>query len=252
MFSGRRGETLVKSPGAIDGQQFIIEDCEDCDIWLLDWYAAAISIPCLCRCIELYLYIDSAVSRYVTLYPILHVHIPLYLAISHGLYTILWLPVLYGVLHTHGRSKGESCTVQQSCNSIAIDGQQFIIEDCEDCDIWLLDWYAASNLTPPSGIRPRVYCAIYPVRSLQLLHPPLPNSHPPAWPSHDIVITNTVWCIANTGGRKGSLVLSNNRATVLLQDAMQVGGGGGGGGGGERMVDSCTMSDTQVGFCFSV
>jgi hypothetical protein len=36
-FSGRSKETLIKAPGSIDGQQFIIEECEDCDIWLLDW-----------------------------------------------------------------------------------------------------------------------------------------------------------------------------------------------------------------------
>lgn len=40
MFSGRSGETLIKVPGSIDGQRFIIEECEDCDIWLLDWCGA--------------------------------------------------------------------------------------------------------------------------------------------------------------------------------------------------------------------
>jgi len=37
-----------------------------------------------------------------------------------GLYTILLLPILYGVKHTNGRSEGESYTVQLSCNSIAL------------------------------------------------------------------------------------------------------------------------------------
>ena len=38
------------------------------------------------------------------------------------------------------------------------------------------------------------------------------------WPLHDIVITNIVMCIADkTGGRKGSRILSNNRAIVLHQ-----------------------------------
>ena len=32
MFSGRSGETLIKLPGEIGGQQFIIERCTDCDI----------------------------------------------------------------------------------------------------------------------------------------------------------------------------------------------------------------------------
>ena len=36
-----------------------------------------------------------------------------------GLYTILQLPILYGVWHTQGRSGGESYIAQYACNSIA-------------------------------------------------------------------------------------------------------------------------------------
>ena len=39
VFSHRSGETLVKRPGEVGGQQFIIEDCTDCDIFVLDWSA---------------------------------------------------------------------------------------------------------------------------------------------------------------------------------------------------------------------
>jgi len=51
-----------------------------------------------------------------------------------------------------------------------------------------------------------------------------------------------------SGGRKGTLILSNHRAIVLHQGGQcrWAGGGGerggGGGGGGERMVDSCTVA----------
>ena len=37
------------------------------------------------------------------------------------------------------------------------------------------------------------------------------------WPLHDIGMINMVWFIAYMGGRKGSLLLSNNRALVLQQ-----------------------------------
>jgi hypothetical protein len=30
------GQTVVKRPGSINGQQFIVMDCEDCDIWVCD------------------------------------------------------------------------------------------------------------------------------------------------------------------------------------------------------------------------
>ena len=49
MFRGRSGETLVKPPGAVGGQQFIIEDCVDCDLFVLDW-SATVSVDRCSRC----------------------------------------------------------------------------------------------------------------------------------------------------------------------------------------------------------
>eukprot|EP01116_Phalansterium_solitarium_P002316 TRINITY_DN12269_c0_g1_i1.p1 TRINITY_DN12269_c0_g1~~TRINITY_DN12269_c0_g1_i1.p1 ORF type:complete len:367 (-),score=80.66 TRINITY_DN12269_c0_g1_i1:207-1238(-) len=37
LCSKRNGETFVKLPGSINGQQFIIEECDNCDIYLLDY-----------------------------------------------------------------------------------------------------------------------------------------------------------------------------------------------------------------------
>ncbi|KAG8459470.1 hypothetical protein KFE25_012805 [Diacronema lutheri] len=36
MLVGRSGETVVRAPGSIHGQQFVISDCTDCDILLCD------------------------------------------------------------------------------------------------------------------------------------------------------------------------------------------------------------------------
>ena len=36
IFLKRHGETLVKAPGTINGQQFVIDSCEDCEIYVLD------------------------------------------------------------------------------------------------------------------------------------------------------------------------------------------------------------------------
>jgi protein XRP2 len=36
IFSKRQKETLIKNPSQIDGQQFIVEECEGCEIFLLD------------------------------------------------------------------------------------------------------------------------------------------------------------------------------------------------------------------------
>lgn len=36
MFSNLKGQVCIKEPGSINGQQFIIEDCEDCDIYICD------------------------------------------------------------------------------------------------------------------------------------------------------------------------------------------------------------------------
>ena len=40
MFCKMNGEALVKAPGKIDGQQFLVEDCEDSDVYLLDHIAS--------------------------------------------------------------------------------------------------------------------------------------------------------------------------------------------------------------------
>ena len=49
MFTKRKGEVLVKPPGSINGQQFIVEECEDCDIFLLDW-SAMVTVDLCKRC----------------------------------------------------------------------------------------------------------------------------------------------------------------------------------------------------------
>ncbi|KXZ45204.1 hypothetical protein GPECTOR_57g494 [Gonium pectorale] len=36
-FVGFSGEIKIKQPGSINGQSFIIDKCENCDIYLLDW-----------------------------------------------------------------------------------------------------------------------------------------------------------------------------------------------------------------------
>ena len=47
--AGRAGEAIVRPPGSINGQQFCIENCADCDIWLLD-HSAAVTIDQCERC----------------------------------------------------------------------------------------------------------------------------------------------------------------------------------------------------------
>mmetsp|Transcript_10677 Transcript_10677/g.24326 ORF Transcript_10677/g.24326 Transcript_10677/m.24326 type:complete len:348 (-) Transcript_10677:89-1132(-) len=46
IFSKRRGETLIKEDGTIMGQQFNVEECEDCDIFLLDTIATIFIDEC--------------------------------------------------------------------------------------------------------------------------------------------------------------------------------------------------------------
>lgn len=43
------GQTIVKEPGSINGQQFIIEDCVDCDIFVCD-YSASVTIDNCTNC----------------------------------------------------------------------------------------------------------------------------------------------------------------------------------------------------------
>ena len=43
IVSGRDGETIVRPPGAVAGQQFVVENCRGCEIWVLD-HTAAVSL----------------------------------------------------------------------------------------------------------------------------------------------------------------------------------------------------------------
>jgi len=49
MFSNLKGQVCIKEPGSIDGQMFIIEDCEDCDIYVCD-YTAQVQIDYCKNC----------------------------------------------------------------------------------------------------------------------------------------------------------------------------------------------------------
>eukprot|EP01112_Ceratiomyxa_fruticulosa_P016981 TRINITY_DN520_c0_g1_i1.p1 TRINITY_DN520_c0_g1~~TRINITY_DN520_c0_g1_i1.p1 ORF type:complete len:345 (+),score=71.30 TRINITY_DN520_c0_g1_i1:291-1325(+) len=49
IISKRTGETIVKAPGSIGGQQFVIEDCTDCKIFLCD-YTDSVSIDYCTNC----------------------------------------------------------------------------------------------------------------------------------------------------------------------------------------------------------
>ena len=49
IVSKRKGETIVREPGRIAGQSFVIEECEDCDIFLLD-HSAAVTVDVCTRC----------------------------------------------------------------------------------------------------------------------------------------------------------------------------------------------------------
>mmetsp|Transcript_74018 Transcript_74018/g.120164 ORF Transcript_74018/g.120164 Transcript_74018/m.120164 type:complete len:402 (+) Transcript_74018:81-1286(+) len=49
MFSNLKGQVCIKAPGEINGQMFIIEDCEDCDIYICD-YTAQVQIDYCKNC----------------------------------------------------------------------------------------------------------------------------------------------------------------------------------------------------------
>lgn len=49
MFSNLKGQVCIKEPGQINGQMFIIEDCEDCDIYVCD-YTAQVQIDYCKNC----------------------------------------------------------------------------------------------------------------------------------------------------------------------------------------------------------
>ena len=37
MFDSRKGEVLIKNPGQIDGKDFVVMKCEDCEIYVCDY-----------------------------------------------------------------------------------------------------------------------------------------------------------------------------------------------------------------------
>eukprot|EP00694_Reclinomonas_americana_P004558 EC792472.1.p1 GENE.EC792472.1~~EC792472.1.p1 ORF type:complete len:139 (+),score=23.93 EC792472.1:30-446(+) len=47
--SGKRGQVVVKEPGSLAGQQYVIEDCTDCDFFILD-HVAAVNLDNCDRC----------------------------------------------------------------------------------------------------------------------------------------------------------------------------------------------------------
>lgn len=50
MFRGQHHEILVKQAGAVNGQQFVLEDNKHCDVYLLDHMAALTIDMCMdCR-----------------------------------------------------------------------------------------------------------------------------------------------------------------------------------------------------------
>ena len=61
IFSGKEGVTLLKNPGEIDGQQFILEECQSCDIFLLD-HVGALTVD---YCKDCRIVVGPVSSRYV-------------------------------------------------------------------------------------------------------------------------------------------------------------------------------------------
>eukprot|EP01066_Platyproteum_vivax_P004947 Platyproteum_vivax@DN1632_c0_g1_i1.p1 len=50
MFCERRNEFLRRLPGEVEGQQFVVEDCSNCEIYLLD-YAAGVTVDDCTNCV---------------------------------------------------------------------------------------------------------------------------------------------------------------------------------------------------------
>lgn len=50
MFSGLKDETVGRLPGKVAGQQFVIQDCENCNIYIFD-YSATITIDDCTNCV---------------------------------------------------------------------------------------------------------------------------------------------------------------------------------------------------------
>ena len=50
MFMNKSNETLLRLPGSVNGQQFVIENCKECDIFTLDHTATVTIDDCVdCR-----------------------------------------------------------------------------------------------------------------------------------------------------------------------------------------------------------
>jgi len=49
IVSKKNGDLIIKEPGSVNGQQFIIEDCVDCDIFVCD-YSASVTIDNCTNC----------------------------------------------------------------------------------------------------------------------------------------------------------------------------------------------------------
>jgi len=59
----RHAQVCIKAPGEINGQMFIIEDCEDCDIYICD-YTAQVQIDYCKNCRIFVGPSESSVSLY--------------------------------------------------------------------------------------------------------------------------------------------------------------------------------------------
>eukprot|EP00497_Spongosphaera_streptacantha_P002296 TRINITY_DN2899_c0_g1_i1.p1 TRINITY_DN2899_c0_g1~~TRINITY_DN2899_c0_g1_i1.p1 ORF type:complete len:96 (-),score=14.58 TRINITY_DN2899_c0_g1_i1:70-357(-) len=45
----QEGKTLVKEAGSVEGQQFLIDGCKECKIYIVDW-TAQITVDCCTGC----------------------------------------------------------------------------------------------------------------------------------------------------------------------------------------------------------
>lgn len=63
------GQVCIKEPGQINGQMFIIEDCEDCDIYVCD-YTAQVQIDYCKNCRIFVGPSESSVSTFSALWAV--------------------------------------------------------------------------------------------------------------------------------------------------------------------------------------
>ena len=61
IYVKRTGEKLVKAPGTINGQQFVIDSCEDCEIYILDECDSLMIDDCV-RC-KIVVYCSAACQK---------------------------------------------------------------------------------------------------------------------------------------------------------------------------------------------